>query len=83
MSEFLKLREKLKYVEGASECYLYLNTVNGEPQVCDYGGIGNKELIELLARYVYEKDKNKVLRDYLIETIAKRLDVKLIERKKK
>ncbi len=66
----------MRFVKGLSKDYVFLSgTVHGPKFIQDYGKLSNEGLIEILCRRWSTDDE--LLKKYIIEKIAKRLDVKL------
>ena len=61
----------MRYVKGDSRDYVFSD---GE-EITDYGGLTNEGFVEIFARHFNVKDKE--LRDYMLKTLAKKLNVKL------
>ena len=60
-----------RYTKGRSESYVFWDGQEME----DYGGCPSKDLIEMLCAWGGSEDKE--IKKYLIENLAKALDVKL------
>ncbi len=78
MMAWLRAGYPLKYVEGNSDDYVYLS----DEGMVDYGHLSNKGLVELIADelgYKEEREDDQPIefRNYLVEKIAYRLNVKL------
>lgn len=72
---YIRFGSKYKYVEGTSKDYIYPTLDNNQSIIIDYGDISNETLVELFCRHAEIKDC--LLKEYLINNLAKKLNVKL------
>lgn len=75
---YLRWGHPLKYVDGNSEDYIWGGESKGKKYVQNYGPISNKGIIELLSQEWKPEDEwDKILKQRVIEQLAKTLNVKL------
>lgn len=72
---YIRYTYPLTYVQGDSEDYVFASEFNGIPYICDYAGITNNGIIELLFQEWETEDL--VFKNHLLARLADKLNVKL------
>jgi len=71
---YIRASYPLRYVDGISNDYVFCS----DEYIEDYGKISNEGLIEILSeRWITDDD---LLKNYILQKLAKRLNVKLREK---
>ena len=76
---YIRAGHEMMFVEGESEDYIFESCGfnGGENFIEDYGGISDRGMVECVARALHGNNNDKEWREYLIQHLAEKLNVKL------